>query len=86
MVHFTDPSAPDHQCNKNSRSEDKEEAVEVVDVVNEEKKDELQHRINHERAHVEIRNLIMLILLPKKLHFDGNHQAAFIRAAVSRVN
>ena len=27
----------------------------------------------------------MMVLLPKKLHFDGEHQAAYLRAAVSRV-
>ena len=42
--------------------------------------------INAEKTHVEIRNLAMMILLPKKLHFDGEHQAAFLRAAVSRVS
>ena len=41
--------------------------------------------INKEENHVEIRNLIMMVLLPKKLHFDSDHQAAFLRAAVSRV-
>ena len=41
--------------------------------------------INGEKIHKEIRNLIMMILLPKRLHFDGAHQAAFLRAAVSRV-
>ena len=41
--------------------------------------------INEEDTHTEIRNLIMCILLPKKLHIDGENQAAFLRAAVSRV-
>ena len=41
--------------------------------------------INDEDTHKEIRNLVMMILLPKRLHFDGAHQAAFLRAAVSRV-
>ena len=30
--------------------------------------------------------LIMMILLPKKLHVDDQSQAAFLRAAVSRVS
>ena len=41
--------------------------------------------INEERTHVHLRNLVMMVLLPKKLHFDGEHQAAYLRAAVSRV-
>ena len=53
--------------------------------INEEKKIDCLDYINKEDTHKVIRNLIMMILLPKRLHFDGAHQAAFLRAAVSRV-
>ena len=53
--------------------------------INEEKKKECLDYIKEEYTHKVIRNLIMMILLPKRLHFDGAHQAAFLRAAVSRV-
>ena len=53
--------------------------------INEEKKKECLDYINREDTHVMIRNLVMMVLLPKKLHVDGEHQAAFLRAAVSRV-
>ena len=42
--------------------------------------------ITSEKVHVEIRNLTMMILLPRKLHMDDETQAAFVRAAVSRVS
>ena len=53
--------------------------------INANKKEEYLKYINEEDTHTKIRNLIMFILLPKKLHIDGEHQAAFLRAAVSRV-
>ena len=53
--------------------------------INEEKKNECLEVINEEDTHKDIRNLVLMILLPKRLHFDGAHQAAFLRAAVSRV-
>ena len=53
--------------------------------INEEKRKQCLELINKEDTHKEIRNLVMMILLPKRLHFDGKHQAAFLRAAVSRV-
>ena len=53
--------------------------------INEKKQEECLEYMNFEWVHIEIRNLIMCILLPKKLHFDGEHQEAFLRAAVSRV-
>ena len=53
--------------------------------INAEKKKFCLEYIDKEEVHTEIRNLIVCILLPKKLHFDGEHQAAFLRAAVSRV-
>ena len=53
--------------------------------INEQMKNKYLKYINEEDTHKEIRNLVMMILLPKRLHFDGAHQAAFLRAAVSRV-
>ena len=53
--------------------------------INAEKKEECLNYMNRESVHTEIRNLVMCVLLPKKLHIDGDHQAAFLRAAVSRV-
>merc|ERR1719285_914798 len=53
--------------------------------INEQKKNKCSEHINEEDVHEEIRNLVMMILLPKRLHFDGAHQAAFLRAAVSRI-
>ena len=41
--------------------------------------------ISEGKVHVEIRNLIMMVLLPKYLHVDDERQAAFVRAAISRV-
>ena len=53
--------------------------------INAEKKNECLEFINGADIHKKIRNLVMMILLPKRLHYDGAHQAAFLRAAVSRV-
>ena len=55
-------------------------------LIDEDKTKKLLGEISSERVHVELRNLIMMILLPKKLHVDDNSQAAFLRAAVSRVS
>ena len=41
--------------------------------------------ITSEKVHVEIQNLAMMILLPRKLHMDDETQSAFLRAAISRV-
>ena len=41
--------------------------------------------IMSEETHEQIRNLIPMILLPKKLHKNDDSQAAYLRAAVSRV-
>ena len=54
-------------------------------LIDEDKMDELLKKISEEKVHVELRNLILMILLPKKLHVDDQSQAAFLRAAVSRV-
>ena len=42
--------------------------------------------INKESVHKEIRNLMMIVLLPKKLHESGPDQSAYLRAAMSRVS
>ena len=41
--------------------------------------------INDSSFHVETRNAILMILVPRQLHVDDDSQAAFLRAAVSRV-
>ena len=41
--------------------------------------------ISEDAVHVEIRNLIMMTLVPRKLHSDDKSQGSYIRAAVSRV-
>merc|ERR1712147_481299 len=56
-----------------------------IGLIDEAKMSTLLEYINEEEVHVELRNLIMMILLPKKLHFDDKSQAAFLRAAVSRI-
>merc|ERR1712176_1640980 len=53
--------------------------------INEVHKEKWLEYIKKESTHTKIRNLILIILLPKKLHIDGEHQAAFLRAAVSRI-
>ena len=57
-----------------------------IGLIAQAKMNELLKYINGESVHVEMRNLIMMILLPKKLHVDDTSQAAFLRAAVSRVS
>ena len=57
-----------------------------IGLIDEAKMNELLDYINEDKVHVELRNLIMMILLPKKLHVDDQSQAAFLRAAVSRVS
>ena len=56
------------------------------ELIDDQRKKECQELITSESFHVEIRNLTMMILLPRKLHMDDETQAAFVRAAVSRVN
>ena len=56
---------------------------ELIDAYRKQRCDEF---ITSEKVHVEIRNLTMMILLPRKLHLDDETQAAFVRAAVSRVS
>ena len=58
----------------------------AIGLIDQTKMNELIDYLNSERVHVELRNLILMILLPKKLHVDDQSQAAFLRAAVSRVS
>ena len=54
--------------------------------INQDRKEECLNFIKKESVHREIRNLIAMILLPKKLHKNDESQAAYLRAAVSRVS
>ena len=54
--------------------------------VDEERKNECLKYITDDKKHKEIRNLIAMILVPKKLHKNDESQAAYLKAAVSRVN
>ena len=54
-------------------------------IIDDGKKERCLKLITSEKVHVEIRNLAMMILLPRKLHVDDETQSAFLRAAVSRV-
>ena len=57
-----------------------------IGLIDQAKMNDCLSHISKEEVHVELRSLIMMILLPKKLHVDDSSQAAFLRAAVSRVN
>ena len=48
-------------------------------------KQNLEKYIMKENVHCEIRNLMMMTLVPRPLHKDGDRQAAYLRATVSRV-
>ena len=54
--------------------------------INEERKTSCLKFIMEDETHEEIRNLIAMILLPKKMHKNDESQAAYLRAAVSRVS
>ena len=54
-------------------------------IIDEVKKRECESFISTEEFHVHVRNLTMMVLLPRKLHIDDDTQAAYLRAAVSRV-
>ena len=54
-------------------------------MIDDEKKRNCEWFISSEEVHVHLRNLTMMILLPRKLHMDDNTQGAYLRAAVSRV-
>ena len=54
-------------------------------LINDKRKRELVKYITEEKVHIELRNLLMMVLVPKTLHEDGPRQAAYLRATVSRV-
>ena len=54
--------------------------------IDQERKEDCLEYIMKEYVHRNIRNLIAMILLPKKLHKNDDSQTAFLRAAVSRVS
>ena len=54
--------------------------------IDEKRKQECLKYIKEDDVHRKIRNLIAMILLPKKLHTNDDSQAAYLRAAVSRVS
>ena len=57
-----------------------------LSIIYDEQKRNCEEFISSEAVHVHIRNLTMMILLPRKLHMDDDTQGAYLRAAVSRVN
>ena len=54
--------------------------------IDDERKEECLEYITSAENHCKIRNLIAMILLPKKLHANDDSQAAYLKAAVSRVS
>ena len=54
-------------------------------LIDERRKRQLETYIMEEKVHCIIRNLLMMVLIPKKLHVDDESQAAYLRACVSRV-
>ena len=54
--------------------------------IDEERKQNCFKWITSDQKHQEIRNLIAMILVPKKLHKNDESQAAYLKAAVSRVS
>ena len=54
--------------------------------ISEDRKKKCLSYILKEENHQEIRNLIAMILLPKKLHKNDSSQTAYLKAAVSRVS
>ena len=55
-------------------------------LISNQKRKQIVTYITQEEVHCEIRNLMMMTLVPKPLHEDGNRQAAHLRATVSRVS
>ena len=53
--------------------------------IDEKRRDDCLTTILKPEIHEKIRNLIAMVLLPKKLHKNDESQAAFLRAAISRV-
>ena len=57
----------------------------VQGLIDAQRKTELEEYIKQEKVHCELRNLLMMVLVPRPLHKDGERQAAYLRATVSRV-
>ena len=55
-------------------------------IINKQRKKECIEFIRRPEVHHIIRNLVAMILVPKKLHLHDDSQAAFLEAAVSRVS
>ena len=53
--------------------------------INKKRKEECLEFISEDEMHQKIRNLIAMVLVPKKLHKNDESQAAYLKAAVSRV-
>ena len=54
--------------------------------IDEETKEDCINFVMNAKNHHKIRNLIAMILVPKKLHKNDDSQAAYLKAAVSRVS
>ena len=54
-------------------------------LIDDKTRKELEEAILKEEFHCELRNLLMMVLVPRPLHEDGERQAAYLRATVSRV-
>ena len=54
--------------------------------ITQQRRDECLEFILSDENHDKIRNLIAMILVPKKLHTNDDSQAAYLRAAISRVS
>ena len=54
--------------------------------IDQERKQKCLDFMSKAEKHQEIRNLIAMILVPKKLHENDKSQAAYLKAAVSRVS
>ena len=61
-------------------------AISEAGKMNENKTELSLKFIAEEENHEKIRNLIAMVLLPKKLHRNDSSRAAYLRAAVSRVS
>ena len=57
-----------------------------AEKIDEFQKEKCLNYITEDENHQKIRNLIAMILLPKKLHKNDESQAAYLKAAVSRVS
>ena len=57
-----------------------------AEKIDEDRKESCLEDLLKKETHEKIRNLIAMILLPKKLHQNDSSRAAYLRAAVSRVS